>query len=71
MEIGNEDFFSATYPYRFKYLYDGLKQAYPNITLISSAYDETYGKLIGNVTLPSGSLRDDHHYDVSPFTSHR
>lgn len=42
VELGNEDFFSATYPYRFPYLYNGIKQAYPNITLISTAFNEAW-----------------------------
>jgi alpha-L-arabinofuranosidase len=31
VEIGNEDWFGKNYPFRFKYLYDGLKAAYPDI----------------------------------------
>ena len=39
VELGNEDWFSSTYPYRFPVLYNGIKAAYPNITLISTAYN--------------------------------
>lgn len=39
VELGNEDWFSSTYPYRFPILYNGIKAAYPNITLISTAYN--------------------------------
>ncbi|KAI9806545.1 MAG: hypothetical protein M1833_003732 [Piccolia ochrophora] len=59
VEIGNEDFFSYTYPYRFRILYDGLKEAHPNITFISSQYDEN-----SNITieLPPGEMYDAHDY---------
>ena len=39
VELGNEDWFSGTYDYRFPILYNGIKSAYPNITLISTAYN--------------------------------
>lgn len=32
VEIGNEDWFSTTYPYRFSYLYNGLKEKYPDVS---------------------------------------
>ncbi|OWP02904.1 hypothetical protein B2J93_3484 [Marssonina coronariae] len=64
IEIGNEDWFSKGYPFRFKYLYDGLKAAYPDIIYISSAYDEnpTY-----TIDLPPGSMWDIHHYEEPQF----
>lgn len=31
VEIGNEDWFSSTYVYRFEAMYNGLKAKYPNI----------------------------------------
>ena len=39
IELGNEDWFSGTYTYRFPILYNGIKAVYPNITLISTAYN--------------------------------
>ena len=60
IEIGNEDWFSQTYPYRFPYLYQGIKQAYPNITLISTAYNEN---LNYNISIPKGGMWDTHHYE--------
>ena len=62
VEIGNEDWFSSTYPRRFQYMYDGLHKAYPNITLISTAYNEN---LNYTIDLPSGTYWDTHHYEVS------
>ena len=67
VEIGNEDFFSTTYPYRFPYLYNGLKQAYPNITLISTAYNEASESFGYNISLPKGSMWDTHHYEEPTF----
>ncbi|OCL10174.1 glycoside hydrolase family 51 protein [Glonium stellatum] len=60
IEIGNEDWFSSTYPYRFSYLYKGLKAAYPDITLISTAYNENADY---NITIPAGGMWDTHHYE--------
>ena len=57
IEIGNEDFFSSTYNYRFPYLYAGLKQHYPNITMISTAYNENADY---NISIPAGSMWDYH-----------
>jgi len=70
VEIGNEDWFSSTYPYRFNYLYPALKQAYPDITFLSTAYDENAN---GNnnpysnytIDLPLNSGWDYHVYSVS------
>ena len=39
IELGNEDWFSDTYPYRFPILYNGIKAVYPDVTLISTAYN--------------------------------
>lgn len=64
VEIGNEDWFSTEYAFRFKYLYDGIKAKYPNITLISSAYDENAAYLID---LPPGSIWDTHHYEEPKY----
>ncbi|KAI9051279.1 hypothetical protein LZ554_005380 [Drepanopeziza brunnea f. sp. 'monogermtubi'] len=64
VEIGNEDWFAKGYPFRFKYLYDGLKAAYPDIIYISSAYDEnpTY-----TIDLPPGTMWDTHQYKQPHF----
>ena len=64
VEIGNEDFFGQDYPFRFKYLYDGLKAAYPDITYISTAYDENADYLID---IPAGAMWDTHHYEPPAF----
>ncbi|KAK5258904.1 hypothetical protein LTR20_005855 [Exophiala xenobiotica] len=64
VEIGNEDWFSSTYPYRFPILYQGIKQAYPNLTLISTAYDENANY---NISIPQGGMWDTHHYEEPSF----
>jgi len=64
IEIGNEDWFSQTYPYRFPILYQGIKQAYPNITLISTAYNENADY---NISIPAGGMWDTHHYETPSF----
>lgn len=63
IEIGNEDWFSSTYPRRWLYMYEGLKAKYPNITYISSAYNENPDYTID---IPAGAYWDTHHYEVSP-----
>src|ERR1700733_14506430 len=64
VEIGNEDWFGQDYPFRFKYLYDGLKSAYPNITYISTAYNENPAYVID---IPPGAMWDTHHYEPPAF----
>lgn len=64
VEIGNEDWFSSNYPFRFDYLYKHLKAAYPHITFIASAYNEMAGH---TVDLPPGSMWDTHHYEEPQF----
>lgn len=64
VEIGNEDWFSSTYPYRWPIMYDGLKAAYPNITYISTAYNEN---LAYNISIPAGEVWDTHHYEEPSF----
>ncbi len=51
IEVGNEAWFSSTYPYRFPILYQGIKQAYPEITLISTAYNEAQHHVQYNYTI--------------------
>lgn len=64
VEIGNEDWFGKNYPFRFKYLYDGLKAAYPDIIYISTAYDENPDYTID---IPEGAMWDTHHYEPPAF----
>lgn len=64
IEVGNEDWFSSTYPYRWDYLYRGIKAAYPDLTLISTAFNENKDY---NITLPPGSMWDTHHYEEASF----
>ena len=64
VEIGNEDAGSGSYPKRFKYLYDGIKARYPNITIISTAYDENPDY---KIDLPKGSIYDLHDYREPSF----
>ena len=64
VEIGNEDFFSSTYNYRFPYMYNGLKAAYPEITFISTAYNENSNY---NISIPPGNTWDLHHYEEPTF----
>ncbi|KAF2149048.1 glycoside hydrolase family 51 protein [Myriangium duriaei CBS 260.36] len=59
VEIGNEDWFSSTYPYRFEAMYNGLKAKYPDIVYISSAFDENPDY---NITIPPGNMWDWHSY---------
>jgi alpha-N-arabinofuranosidase len=64
VEIGNEDWFSTTYPYRWKMLYEGLKKVHPNITYISTTFDE-HKKY--KISLPPGTMWDTHHYEEPQF----
>lgn len=57
VEIGNEDWFSTTYPYRWNVMYNGLKAVYPNITYISTAFDEN---ALYNISIPAGNMWDWH-----------
>lgn len=59
VEIGNEDWFGSNYPLRWAYLYNGLKAAYPNITYISTTFDENSKY---KIDLPPGTMWDTHHY---------
>ncbi|KAF2087112.1 glycoside hydrolase family 51 protein [Saccharata proteae CBS 121410] len=64
VEVGNEDWFSSTYPYRFPALYTGIKAAYPNITIISTAYNENADY---NISIPAGAYWDTHHYEEPSY----
>ncbi|KAI9814218.1 MAG: hypothetical protein M1827_003384 [Pycnora praestabilis] len=67
VEIGNEDWFSDTYPYRFPIMYSGLKAAYPNITYISTAFNEASSTFGYNITIPPGNMWDTHHYETPTY----
>ncbi|TKA74779.1 hypothetical protein B0A55_03848 [Friedmanniomyces simplex] len=67
VEIGNEDWFSSTYPYRWDFMYNGLKAVYPNITYISTAYNEASASYGYNISIPAGALWDTHHYEEPSF----
>ncbi|KAF2431603.1 glycoside hydrolase [Tothia fuscella] len=64
IEIGNEDWFSDTYPERWEILYGGLKKAYPNITYISTTFNEHKNYTI---KLPPGTMWDTHHYEEPQY----
>ena len=65
IEVGNEDWFSSTYPYRWPIMYSGIKAKYPNMTIISTAYNENADY---NISIPAGAMWDTHHYvDPSYF----
>jgi len=64
VEIGNEDWFSTTYPYRWRYMYNGLKAAHPNITYISTAFNENPAY---NISIPEGEIWDTHHYEEPSY----
>src|SRR4051812_36160235 len=68
VEIGNEDWFSTTYPYRWQAMYDGLKAVHPNITYISTAFNEN---ALYNISIPAGDMWDWHTYqEPSWFLNH-
>ncbi|KAE9979864.1 hypothetical protein EG328_000622 [Venturia inaequalis] len=71
VEIGNEDWFSTTYPYRWDIMYKALKAAYPEITYISTAFDEDdFKDANGNrqkMSLPPGTIWDTHHYQEPKY----
>ncbi|KAI8147019.1 glycoside hydrolase superfamily [Fennellomyces sp. T-0311] len=52
IEIGNEDWFSDTYDYRYRTYYDAITEKYPDATIISTAAQESRG----------WDLIDDHYY---------
>jgi hypothetical protein len=54
---------ASSYNYRFPYLYSGISKAYPNLTLIASAYNERDY----NLTLPPGVIWDTHHYELPSY----
>ncbi|KAG2183915.1 hypothetical protein INT44_008926, partial [Umbelopsis vinacea] len=56
VEIGNEDFFSTTYDYRYKAWYTAIKKAYPKLQIIATG---------GETSSPMETL-DDHYYQSGP-----
>ncbi|KAJ2962630.1 hypothetical protein NQZ79_g2205 [Umbelopsis isabellina] len=52
VEVGNEDFFSTTYDYRYKAWYDAIKKAYPDLQIIATGLE---------TSTPIQTL-DDHYY---------
>ncbi|KAI7857775.1 glycoside hydrolase superfamily [Circinella umbellata] len=52
IEIGNEDWFSTTYDYRYKAYYDAIHEKYPDKTIISTAAQKSR----------PWDLIDDHYY---------
>lgn len=63
VEIGNEDWFSLTYKYRFQFLYDGIKAKYPHLTIVSSQFNERRS----NISLPAGTIWDAHNFQEPSF----
>lgn len=57
IEIGNEDFFSDTYSYRWPAFYNALSAAYPNITFVATTSK--------GITFPFGVQFDQHFYGDS------
>lgn len=39
VEVGNEDFFSTTYDYRYKAWYGAIKKAYPSLQIIATGLE--------------------------------
>ncbi|RPA78686.1 glycoside hydrolase [Ascobolus immersus RN42] len=66
VEIGNEDWFSDSYYWRYPRFLKALKEKYPDIMYISSqAVEENPTKK--NVTIPPGNMWDLHHYQTPQF----
>ncbi|PSR99314.1 hypothetical protein PHLCEN_2v4173 [Hermanssonia centrifuga] len=51
IEIGNEDFTSTTYDYRWERFYDAMKKAYPHLNFVATAH-------IDGVSLPAVDVHD-------------
>ena len=64
VEIGNEDWFSDTYPYRWAIMHKEITAKYPNVTIISSTFDENDGY---KISLPPGTYWDSHNYQQPQF----
>ena len=70
VEIGNEDWFSDSYYWRYPLFLAALKAAYPNITYISSQATES-SPANRNVNIPPGGMWDLHHYETPQFFKNR
>ncbi|KAL7269769.1 hypothetical protein RUND412_007554 [Rhizina undulata] len=66
VEIGNEDWFSDSYYWRYPLFLDALKAAYPNITYIASQATESSASGI-DTTIPPGEMWDMHHYETPQY----
>ncbi|KAA8895832.1 alpha-L-arabinofuranosidase A [Sphaerosporella brunnea] len=66
VEIGNEDFFSSSYYWRFPLFYSALKAVYPNVTFIATQATESSPSGI-NTAIPAGNMWDMHHYETPQF----
>lgn len=67
VEIGNEDWFSDSYHWRYPRFLKGLQKAYPNIKYISSSALEHQYPDSKNITIPPGGMWDLHHYQTPQF----
>ena len=82
VEIGNEDFFSHDYPARAKFMLQGLREKYPDITYVYSSANsgvsspphshprKVYSNRLPknfNLTLPPGVIWDSHMYASRQF----
>jgi alpha-N-arabinofuranosidase len=70
VEIGNEDWFSDSYYWRFPAFLDALKKVHPNITYIASQATES-SPANRNTTIPPGAMWDLHHYETPQFFKDR
>lgn len=62
IEIGNEDWFSHDYPRRARFMYESLKEAYPNMTFVFSSLDESKE---WHMHIPKDHIWDGHVYAPS------
>lgn len=72
VEIGNEDWFSCTYVYRFPYLYSALSQAYPDIRFMSTQFNQNINGTTNAacrqvVDIPQGAATDLHVYQQASW----
>ncbi|KIM20380.1 glycoside hydrolase family 51 protein [Serendipita vermifera MAFF 305830] len=66
VEIGNEDWFSDSYYWRYPRFRDGLAAVYPNVTYIASQATED-SPANHNVTIPPGGMWDLHHFETPQY----
>jgi alpha-N-arabinofuranosidase len=64
--IGNEDWFSDSYYWRFPRFLAALKKAYPDMIYIASQATEN-SPANRNVSIPQGNMWDMHHYQTPQF----